>query len=101
MKLRTKGLPTNTGGGQLFNRSLLNTLENKDTDINIDKQVERAASPHSSNLSESVEGSAKKKSDSSNSYSLRARREAAEAKRLGQSSSNYNTISGTPDKKNA
>ena len=77
----------------------MNTLENKDSDLSLDKQVERAASPHSSNFSESNGGSAKKGPDSSNSYSLRARREAAEAKRQGQSSSNYNTISGTPDKK--
>ena len=99
MKLRTKGLPTMTAGNQLLKSSLLNTMENKDmSDPNLDKQVERAASPHSSNFSESNGGSAKKGPDSSNYYSLRARREAAEAKRLGQGGSNYNTISGTPDK---
>jgi hypothetical protein len=83
MKLRTKGLPTNTGVNPMFKNTLLNTLENKESDMSLDKQIERAASPHSSNFSESGDGSAKKKTDSSNSYSLRARREAAEAKRLG------------------
>jgi hypothetical protein len=83
MKLRTKGLPTGTVGvNHLLKSSLLHTLENKESEVIIDKQVERAASPHSSSFSESNEGSAKKKTDSSNSYSLRARREAAEAKRL-------------------
>lgn len=52
MKLRTKGLPTNTGANQLFKTSFLNTLENKDSDMSLDKQLERAASPHSSNFSE-------------------------------------------------
>ena len=37
MKLKTKGLPTNTAGSQLFKGSLLNTLENKDSDMMLDK----------------------------------------------------------------